>query len=164
MEKGIVEKLTSHICFIVDYLNVFPLNMNSMKLLFDLVSQLSKNIGMKFWESQCAYLQIERGRIKVNSENNLNIQQVKEGESYKYLGIDENISFDGTTNMERVLTQYFKRVCKIWSSGLSGYKKIHILQCICSYCTDTNFGLLVWTIDEIDSFDKKNKKNSHYDQ
>ena len=60
--------------------------------------------------------------------------------------------------MERVLTQYFKRVCKIWSSGLSGYNKIHILQCICSYCIDTNFGLLVWTINEIDSFDKKKKK------
>ena len=72
---------------------------------------------MKFGESKCAYLQIERGRIKVNSENikinNLNIQQVKEGEFYKYLRIDENISFDRTTNKERVLTEYFKRVCKI---------------------------------------------------
>ena len=72
---------------------------------------------MKFGESKCAYLQIERGRIKVNSENikinNLNIQQVKEGEFYKYLRIDENISFDSTTNKERVLTEYFKRVCKI---------------------------------------------------
>ena len=72
---------------------------------------------MKFGESKCAYLQIERGRIKVNSENikinNLNIQQVKEVEFYKYLRIDENISFDSTTNKERVLTEYFKRVCKI---------------------------------------------------
>ena len=53
-----------------------------------------------------------KGKIKVNSENikinNLNIQQVKEGESYKYLGIDENISFDGITNKEGVLTEYFK--------------------------------------------------------
>ena len=70
--------------------------MNSMKFLLDLVTQFSEDIGMKFGESKCAYLQIERGRIKV-----------KEGESYNYLGIDENISFDGTTNKERVLTEYF---------------------------------------------------------
>ena len=69
-----------------------------MKLLLDLVTQFLKDIGMKFGESKCAYLQIEGRRIKVNSENlkinNLNIQQVKEGESYKYLRTDENISFD----------------------------------------------------------------------
>ena len=67
---------------------------------------------MKFRKSKCTYLQIERGRIKVNSENikinNLNIQQVKEGELYKYLWINENISFDGTTNKETVLTEYSK--------------------------------------------------------
>ena len=115
-----------------------------MKLSLDLVTQSSKDIGMKFGESRCAYRQIERGRIKVNSGNininNLNIQQVNKGESYKYLGIDENISFDGTTNKERVLTEYFKRVCKIWSSELSGYNKF-ISLCICSSCIDTNF----WT-------------------
>ena len=58
-----------------------------MKLLVDLVTQFSKDIGMKFGESKCAYLQIERGRIKVNFENikinNLNIQQVKGYLRYK---------------------------------------------------------------------------------
>ena len=38
---------------------------------------------MKFGESKCAYLQIEKGEAKVNSENikinNLNMQKVKEG-------------------------------------------------------------------------------------
>ena len=60
-----------------DLKKLFAPNMNSMKLLLDLVTQFSKDIGMKFGESKCAYLQIERGRINVNSEyikiNNLNI-------------------------------------------------------------------------------------------
>ena len=43
--------------------------MNSMKLLLDLVTQFSEDIGMTFEESKCIYLQIERRRIKVNSEN-----------------------------------------------------------------------------------------------
>ena len=51
-----------------------------MKLLLDLATQFLKDIVMKFGESKCAYLQIERGGggTKVNSENikinNLNIQ------------------------------------------------------------------------------------------
>ena len=52
--------------------------MNTMKLLLDLATQFLKDIVMKFGESKCAYLQIERGGTKVNSENikinNLNIQ------------------------------------------------------------------------------------------
>ena len=56
--------------------------MNTMKLLLDLATQFLKDIVMKFGESNCAYLQIERGGgggpTKVNSENikinNLNIQ------------------------------------------------------------------------------------------
>ena len=139
-----------------------------MKLSLDLVTHASKDIGMKFGESKCAYCQIERGRIKVNSGNinikNLNIQQVNKGESYKYLGIDENISFDGTTNKERVLTEYFKRVRKIWSSELSGYNKFISHYAFAVLVLTPTFGLLDWTIDEIDSIDKKNKKNSHYDR
>ena len=52
---------------------------------------------------------LKKEEFSENSKiNNLNIQQVKEGESYKYFGIDEIISFDGTTNKERVLSEYFK--------------------------------------------------------
>ena len=76
LEKGIAEILTSRICFFFDDLkllfcayNINASNMNSVKLLLDLVTQFSKNISMKLGESKCAYLQIERGRIKVNSEN-----------------------------------------------------------------------------------------------
>ena len=61
---------------------------------------------MKSGESKYADLQFERGPIKVNVKiNNFNIQQVKEGESN--LGMNENISFDDTTNKERVLTEYY---------------------------------------------------------
>ena len=160
--KGNSREINITHLFFVDDLKLFAPNMNSMKLLLDLVTQFSKDIGMKFGESKCAYLQIERGRIKVNSENikinNLNIQQVKEGESYKYLGIDENISFDGTTNKERVLTEYFKRVRKIWSSELSGYNKFISHNAFAVPVLIPTFGLLDWTIDEIDSIDKKTRK------
>ena len=151
-----------HLLFVND-LKLFAPNMNSMKLLLHLVTQFSKDIGMKFGESnKCAYLQIERRRIKVNSENikinNLNIQQVKEDKSYKYLGIDENISFDSTTNKERVLTEYFTRVYKILSSELSGYNKFMPHNAFAVPVLIPTFGLFNWTISEIVSIHKKTRK------
>ena len=51
---------------------------------------------MNFGEAKCAYQSIERGRRKPENEslyvNGLTIQEIKEGDNYKYLGIDETDS------------------------------------------------------------------------
>lgn len=51
---------------------------------------------MDFETNKCAYLKLEKPRIVSGGEllvmNNLTIKFVKEGETYKYLEIDENIS------------------------------------------------------------------------
>ena len=47
--------------------------------------------------------------------NNLNIKPIKDGDAYKYLGIDVNISRVRTVNKEKVMTEYlFTRVRKFW--------------------------------------------------
>ena len=48
----------------VNDLKLSTANMDTMKLLLDLVIQSSKDIGMKFGESKCAYLLIERGKTQ----------------------------------------------------------------------------------------------------
>ena len=49
-------------------------------------------------------LKFKRRKIKGNHLslmlNNVTIKLIKEGESYKYLGIDENIPFDGAATKE----------------------------------------------------------------
>ena len=39
--------------------------------------------------------------------NDIAIQPIEEGDTYKYLGKDENINFDGPINKERVTKVYF---------------------------------------------------------
>ena len=63
-------------------------------------------------------------------------------------------------NKERVLTEYFKRVHKIWSSELSGYNKFISRNAFAVPVLIPTFGLLDWTIDEINSIDKKQEKFS----
>ena len=64
---------------------------------------------MDFGTNKCAYLKIVEGMIVRDGEplvvNNLTIKPVKEGDTYKYLGIDENISYHGPINKERVSKQ-----------------------------------------------------------
>ena len=54
--------------------------------------------------------------------NDIVIQPIEDRDTYKYLGQDENINFDGPINKERVTEGYFTRVRKIWTSELSAYK------------------------------------------
>ena len=71
---------------------------------------------MKFGESKCAYVMIERGKQKCMTEivemNETMIQPIKEDMTYKYLGVDENVSYNGSLNKDRILSEYVKRVQK----------------------------------------------------
>ena len=82
---------------------------------------------MKFGEEKCAFLQIEKGIIKKSvplNINHLTIQPVADGDSYKYLGIDENITYNGPLNKENVSKEYLNRVQKMWPSELSDFNKL----------------------------------------
>ena len=84
---------------------------------------------MNFGQDKYAHLVIENGQIKNNGQNlemnRVKIQQVDEGECYKYLGQDENISYVGTVNKDSVSKEYFIRVRKMWKSKLWALKINH---------------------------------------
>ena len=82
--------------------------------------------------------------------NNITIEPMKVDESYKYLGLDENISYVGSINKERVKCEYFKRVKKIWESQLSGYNKHISYNAFAVSILIPTFDLLDWTIEDIE--------------
>ena len=100
--------------FFVDDLKLYNSTTNEIKKQLDLATRFSQDIGMNFGQDKCAHLVIEKGQIKNNGQhleiNGVKIQQVDEGECYKYLGQDENISYVGTVNKERVSKEYFTRI------------------------------------------------------
>ena len=85
--------------------------------------------------------------------NNLKIKPIPEWNSYKYLGIDENISNVGLVNKTIVTKEYYTRVKRIWNSELSSVNKViaHI-SFVVPVLTIT-VGILNWTIDEIKEID-----------
>ena len=56
--------------------------------------------------------------------NNLTIKPIKDCDIHKNLGIDENISYVGTVNKERVMEEYLTKVKKIWQSELTSFNKV----------------------------------------
>ena len=75
--------------------------------MLDTVRQFSNDIGMNFGEAKCAYQAIERGKRRSENENlkvgGLAIQEVKEGDNYIYLGVDESVREDGPLTKGNVL-------------------------------------------------------------
>ena len=148
--------------FFVDDLKLYANNISTTKKLLDLITTFSKDTGMTFGEDKCAYQQIEKGKLINNTKelqiNDLKLKPIPEGDSYKYLGIDENISYVGLVNKTRVTKEYYTRVKRIWNSELSSVNKVKAHNSFAVPVLITTVGILNWTIDEIKEIDIKTRK------
>ena len=79
---------------------------------------------MEFGIGKCAMLVIEKGKIKKSVRIELPdgkvIKSLKDGESYKYLGILEADRFLGEEMILKVCKEYFRKLRKVLKSNLNG--------------------------------------------
>ena len=117
---------------------------------------------MEFGEDKFGYIYIERGKRKSQGKaitmNGINIKELEEGESYKYLGQDESIGYKGKLNKERVEREYYRRVREIWSSELNARNKAIAHNSFAIPVLIPTIGILDWSIAEIENIDKKTRK------
>ena len=81
--------------------------------------------------------------------NGLELSELNEGESYKYLGMDEDIEIIGKINKEKVPSEYFRRVRKIWSSELYCRHKITVHDTFAIPVLTPTYGILLWSKEEL---------------
>ena len=91
--------------------------------------------------------------IKQISRNGLTIKPIEEGYNYKYLEIDENISYNGPIYKERLTKEYINRIRKIWNSHLSDFNKAVAHNAFPVPTLTSTVGILDWTCKEIDQID-----------
>ena len=48
--------------------------------------------------------------------NEMELDELENGDLYKYLGQDENVGYNNVLNKEKVTKEFFGRIRKIWSS------------------------------------------------
>ena len=83
--------------FFVDDLKLYASSISILKTQLDLATIFSNDIGMKFGQDKCAYIKIQKGKNTTTTPieiNGLTIKPIQEGESYRYLGQDENIAYE----------------------------------------------------------------------
>ena len=116
LEKWKIVKHTHN--FSVDDQKLFATNCATLMKQLDIVTTFSEDIGVKFREDKCAYIQIKRGKIVQNEEPIFSSQLDKAGDCYRCIGIEEKVEFVGPINKDRILKEYTNRVQKIWNSEL----------------------------------------------
>ena len=145
----------SHL-FFVDDLKLYTTDTDKMTRMLETVTQFSNDVGMCFGETKCAYQTIERGKRKAQNKNlsinGLNIQEIQEGDNYKYPGINESIGIIGPLNKDRVTKEYKSRLKKIWSSELNGSNKVITHNAFAVPLITPTTGILKWT-KEISNLD-----------
>ena len=155
------DKNLTHLLF-VDDMKLYANSRAKALYLLDIVTTFSRDIGMAFGEDKCGYIYIEKGKRKAVGKsmvsNDVTIKELKEGELYKYLGLDENIQYDGSINKGKILKEYFRRVKAIWSSELNSRNKTIAHNTFALPILVPTAGILQWTLQEIEEVDKKTRK------
>ena len=151
----------THLLF-VDDLKTYATNKSDALKQLELITNFTKDIGMEFGADKCAYLNIEKGQRTPLTEtitlNGLELKELEDGDSYKYLGLDESIQYEGRLNKEKITTEYYRRVRKIWNSELFGKNKITAHNTFAIPVLTPTFGILDWTKKEIEQIDVKTRK------
>ena len=117
---------------------------------------------MKMGKGKCAYINIEKGKKvslgKTFKMHETEMTELTEGENYTYLRQDEDVGYNDSLNKERVASEYFKRVRKIWKSELYSHHKINAHNTFAIPVIIPTFGILQWTKEEIEKIVVKTRK------
>ena len=154
------QKLTTYM--FVDDLKTYAPNKETAGKQLQVITKFTNDIGMTFGADKCAYLYIERGQRKTLGDtihvNGLELTELVENDSYKYLGCDEDISYKDDLNKEGVKKEYFNRVRKIWKSELYSRYKVMARNIFALPVFILTFGILDWTKDEIQNINIRTRK------
>ena len=152
---------STHLLF-VDDLKTFDRGRLQAEEKLKVITQFTKDIGMNFGQEKCAYLNIERGKRKplgVTIEiNGLMLKELEDGDTYQYLGIEEDVSYRGQLNKNRVTQEYYARVRKIWRSNLNAINKVKAHNCFAMPILTPTFGIVDWSKSEVLEIDVKTRK------
>ena len=140
----------SHL-FFVDDLKTYAKDIDEAKIQADMITQFTNDINMEFGAQRKSL----GDTIDING---LHLEELEEGDTYKYLGQDEAVGFASPLNKEKVTKEYYRRVRKIWESELYAKHKVIAHNIFAVPILSPTFGILNWTKDELEKIDIQTRK------
>ena len=147
----------------IDDLKVFAVSATKMTRVLKATKESTKCMGMQWNEKKCAVTHMKKGALdQTTSDMKLDesavIARLKDGEQFKFLGVQENLKQEDKLVLNCAAEIYLKRVSVIWSIPLSDHNRI----------TATNqFALPVpaylmrtqkWPIADLQQLDRETRK------
>ena len=120
---------------------------------------ISYDINMEFGLEKCAKITYKRGKLThlQNSviDTNREIQELEQGKTYKYLGIEESEGIQHQQMKERLKKEYSRRLRMILKSELNARNNNTAIWALTVPVLRYSFGIINWRTEEI----KKRQEN-----
>jgi hypothetical protein len=117
---------------------------------------------MEFGLEKCTKITFKRGKLthlqNLVSDINRVIQELEQGKTYKYLGIEESEGIQHQQMKERLKKEYSRRLRMILKSELNARNKITAIGALAVPVLRYTFGIISWRIEEIKKIDRKTRK------
>ncbi|CAK1579298.1 unnamed protein product [Parnassius mnemosyne] len=141
----------------MDDLKLFASSRSHLMDLLNITCDFSNSIRMELGTDKCAVLHVERGRV-ANSEGidlsmPISVRTLSEAETYRYLGMSQNIGVDEAGMKLSVCDVFYARLTKVLNSLLSGVNKTHAYNGWIMLVLMYTFGMLRGT--ELNALDRK---------
>ena len=127
LSKPISAKITD--LLYIDDLKVFAASAMKMTRVLKATKESTKCMGIQWNEKKCAVTHMKKGALDQTTSNmkldeSAAIARLKDGEQYKFLGVQENLKQEDKLVLNCAAEVYLKRVSVIWSSPFSDHNRI----------------------------------------
>jgi hypothetical protein len=126
------------------------------------VTTLNGDIRMEFELDKCAKIVFKKGKL-LHLQNlvvaiNREIQELEQGKTYKYLGIEESDGIQHQQMKERLKKEYTRRLGMILKFELNAKNKITAIVALAIPVLRDSFGIINLRSEEIKKIDRKTRK------
>ena len=144
----------------MDDLRLYASDEKSLESLIQTVRVFSNDIGMEFGVKKCVVLTTKKGKIAnsdgIASLNKATIKRLKEGDSYKHLGVIQADGMKHHEMKEKVKTEYYRR--KIIETKLNGGNILTGINTWAISLPRCSAAFLDWTGAELEQMDRRTRK------
>ena len=146
----------------MDDLKLYAGDEKSLDKIIRIVHSFSHDIGMDFGLEKCAKCIIKGGKKvpgqRLEIEEGKFVEDLEHDATYKYLGIEENSTFEHKNLRRKATQEYLRRLKKICRSELSAKHKITAINQMALPVLNYGFGIIDWPQKDIDNLDVKTRK------
>ena len=117
---------------------------------------------MKFGLDKCATAEFKRGKLtkptSIILDEETAIKELQQGDSYKYLGINEAEEIQHAKMKEKIRKEYYRRARLILKSELNAVNRIAAINSLAIPVITYSMNIINWQINDIKKLDTTTRK------